>query len=119
MKFFISIVLTSILAFAAGLQLPWWFIAVAAFIAALSIPQKSGKAVLAGFLGIFLLWVVLAFVIKNKGGDLITTQTAYLLKIKGNTILLIFVTGLIGGLVGGLGALTGSMGRKLISKTQS
>jgi hypothetical protein len=115
MKFFIAIILTSLLAFAAGLQLPWWCIAVAAFVAALAIPQKTSKAALAGFLGIFLLWLVLAFVIKNKGGDLIATQIAYILKLNGNTILLIFVTGLIGGLVGGLGALTGSLGRKLLS----
>ncbi len=118
MKFFISIILTSLLAFAAGLQLPWWCVAVAAFITALTIPQKSGKASLAGFLGIFLLWLVLAFVIKNKGGDLIATQISHILKLKGNTILLIFVTGIIGGLVGSLGALTGSLGRKLMSKNE-
>jgi hypothetical protein len=116
MKFFVSIILTALLAFAVSIQLPWWFIAIAACIIAFVIPQTNGKATLSGFLGIFLLWIVLALVVQQKGGELITKQMASLLPLKGNTFLLVLVTGFIGGLTGGMGALTGSLGRKLLKK---
>jgi hypothetical protein len=44
MKFIVSLLLTALLSFALCLFLPWWFIAVAAFLVALSIPQKRGLA---------------------------------------------------------------------------
>lgn len=114
MKFVVAILLTALLSFAFGLQLPWWFIAVAAFIVAIAIPQKNAKAWLSGFLGVFLLWSILAFVAEQKGGELIAKQIATLLPLQGNTFLLVLVTGFIGGLVAGFGALTGSMGRKML-----
>jgi hypothetical protein len=116
MKFFIALILTALLAFAVGLQLPWWFIAVAALVVAFAIPQSNTKAALAGFLGVFLLWVVLAYVSEQKGSGLMAKQMAYIIPLKGNTLLLILATGLIGGLVGCFGALTGSLGRKLLRK---
>jgi ABC-type antimicrobial peptide transport system permease subunit len=115
MKFFISIILTGLVAFAAGLQLPWFFIALAAFIVAIAIPQKTGKAFLSGFLALFLMWIIVAFVAQKNGGELIAKQVANVIPLKGNVLLITIVTGLIGGLVGGFAALTGSLGRKLFS----
>jgi hypothetical protein len=115
MKFFISILLTALVAFAVGLQLPWFFIAIAAFIIAIAIPQKSSKAFLSGFIALFLLWCIVAFIAEKNGGALIAKQVANIIPLKGNVLLLTLVTGLIGGLVGGFGALTGSLGRKLFN----
>ena len=114
MKFALSILLTALLAFALCLRFDWWMVAVAAFIVAFAMPQKPGKALLAGFLGIFLLWAILAFWIKTQGGDLIAAQVARILPLGGNQVLLILVTGFVGGLVDASAALTGSLGRKLI-----
>ena len=50
MKFFISIVLIAMLSLAACLYLPWWSIAVAAFIVAAMVPLKPLKAFFAGFI---------------------------------------------------------------------
>ena len=66
MKFLVSIILTALLGFAAGLFLPWWGIALAAFVVALLIPQHGGLAWLSGFLGIFLLWGGLAFLDQHE-----------------------------------------------------
>jgi hypothetical protein len=114
MKFTVAIILTALLAFALCLRFDWWMVAVASFVVAFAMPQTPGKSFLSGFLGIFLLWAVLAFWIKTRGGDLIAAQVANILPLGGNQVLLILVTGFIGGLVGAAAALTGSLGRKLI-----
>jgi hypothetical protein len=111
MKFIISVLLTGLLAFAGGLYLPWWSLALAAFIVALLVHQRAGKAFLAGFTGVFLLWAVLAWVINNANDGQLAKKIAELLPLGGNTTLLILLTALVGGLIGGLGAITGSFFR--------
>jgi hypothetical protein len=118
MKFTVALLLTALLAFALCLQFPWWMIAVAAFVVAAAIPQKPGKAFLSGSGGIFLLWFLLALWIKMQapGGNIIADKVARLLPLGGNTMLLVTVTAFLGSLVGGMAALSGSLGRKLFSK---
>ena len=53
MKFILATLLTMALAFLAGLFLPWWSIAIIAFLVALFLPQHSFRGFLSGFLGIF------------------------------------------------------------------
>ena len=55
MKFFVSLLLTALLSFAACLYLPWWSIALAAFLVAALVPQKPFRSFLAGFAALFLL----------------------------------------------------------------
>jgi hypothetical protein len=102
MKFFAALILTALLAYIAGIYLPWWSVAIAAFIVAVLVHQKAGKALLAGFLGVFLLWAGLAFWIDFQNDSILSKRIANLLPLHGNTLLLIVVTGLIGGLVAGL-----------------
>ena len=108
MKILVAIVLTALLAFIAGLQLPWWSIAIAAFIVSVIINQRSGIAFLSGFLGIFVLWAGLAWWIDMSNQGVLSGKIALLLPLGGNSVLLILVTAFIGALVGGFGALTGS-----------
>lgn len=61
MKFFVSLLLTALLSFAACLYLPWWSIALAAFLVAALVPQKPFRSFLAGFAALFLLWGGLSF----------------------------------------------------------
>ncbi len=56
MKFFISILITALLSFVAGIFLPWWTIAPAALIVAMCIHQSPFRSWLTGFLALFLLW---------------------------------------------------------------
>ena len=108
MKLPVATVLTALLAFVAGLFLPWWSIAIAALLVAIMVHQKAGKAFLSGFLGLFLLWAGLAWWIDMKNNGLLSKKIASVLPLGGNTILLILVTGLVGGLVAGFAAMTGS-----------
>ncbi|MBC7947301.1 MAG: hypothetical protein H7Y42_05440 [Chitinophagaceae bacterium] len=108
MKFLAATILSALMAFLLGLWLPWWSIAIAGFLIALLVHQRAGKAFLSGFLGIFLLWGIIAWWIDIKNEGILSHRIAGVLPLGGNSFLLIFVTALIGALVGGLGALSGS-----------
>lgn len=110
MKFITAIILTALLAFISGLLSfsPWWGFAITSLLVAVLVHQKAGKAFLAGFLGIFLLWAGLAWWIDMKNNGVLSTKIASILPLGGNSLVLIAVTGLIGGLVAGLAALSGS-----------
>lgn len=108
MKFLISFLLTALLSFSWALFFPWWIIAVAAFIVAALIPQARIKAFLCAFFALFILWGGQAMLIDNKNEHLLSAKVAQILPLGGSYIAVIFVTALIGGLIGGLGALTGS-----------
>ena len=113
MKLFVAIILTASLAFVGGLYLPWWSAALAAFFSALVIPMRSRKAFLSGFLGVFVLWVLLAWLIDLKNHGILSRKVAEIFPLGGSTFLLILITAIIGALVGGLGALTGSYLRNI------
>jgi hypothetical protein len=110
MKFITAIILTALLAFISGLLSfsPWWGFAVTSLIVALLVHQKAGKAFLAGFLGLFLLWGGLAWWIDMKNNGVLSQKIASVLPLGGNSILLIVVTGIAGGLVAGFAAMSGS-----------
>lgn len=112
MKFSISFLLTALLSFAACLFFPWWSIAPAAFIVAALIPQKPGKAFLTGFTALFVLWGGLSFWISTNNEHILANKISVLILKMNNPFLLIVVTALIGALVGGFAALTGSYLRK-------
>lgn len=112
MKFTVSILITALLAFAAGLYMGWWSVALAAFIVAIAIHQAPFKAWLSGFLSIFLLWGGLSLWIDNANQHLLSQKIAIIFPLGGSAILLILVTALIGALVSGFAALTGSYLRK-------
>jgi hypothetical protein len=113
MKFLISLILIALLSFAACLFLPWWSIAVAAFIVAVVIPQHPGKSFLAGFLALFFLWGVLAYWISDRNENILAHKVSMLMLKMDNPFMLILVTALIGALVAGFAALSGSFLRKI------
>jgi hypothetical protein len=110
MKFLSAVILTALLAFATGLYgvMPWWSFAITSLIVAIAVHQKAGKAFLSGFIGLFLLWFILAFLKDSANEHLLSTKVAQILPLGGSYIVLILVTSIIGGLVSGLAALTGS-----------
>ncbi len=115
MKFLASVILIGLLSFAACLFLPWWVIAITGFVVAFAIPQKAGFAFLAGFIALFVLWAGLSFYISAANNHLLAHKISVLFIKADNPILLIMLTGIIGGLVAGLGSLTGRLFRKVIS----
>ena len=116
MRFILATLLTVTLSFIAGLYTPWWSIAIISFLVALLIKQHYGLAFVSGFLGIFLFWGLLAFWIDIKNNGVLSHKIAALFPLGGSSVLLILVTGLVGGLVGGFAAMSGSSLRPLERK---
>ena len=108
MKFIITTLLIALLSFLSGLYLPWWGFALAAFLVSALVPQRPGISFLAGFLGLFLLWSVLSWAMDAPNNSILSKKIAVLLPLGGSTVLLILITALVGALVGGGAALTGS-----------
>lgn len=106
MKFLLAILLTALLSFVAGLYLPWWSVALAAFVACILIPAAPWKSFLAGFIGVFILWAVLAAVIDANNNHILSHKIAGIFPLGGSSFLLILVTAFIGAITGGMAGLT-------------
>jgi hypothetical protein len=115
MKFIVSILLIALLSFVASIYLPWWVIAIVGFIIAFAIPQKPILAFLSGFLALFLLWASLSYSISSANEHLFAHKLSVLFIKNDNPIMLIMVTGLIGGLVAGFGSLSGRLFKKIFT----
>lgn len=115
MRFLLAALLIALLAYVAGLFLPWWALAIVAFGVALLVPQSGWAAFGSGFTGIFVLWAVLAFWIDSKNDSLLSQKVAELLPLGGSSFLLALVSAFVGALVGGFAALSGGLLRNLFS----
>jgi len=105
-----------ILSFIGSYLLPWWVAALIAFLAALFAGKTSGKAFVSGFGAIFVLWVILALMKSIPNDNILASRVIQLFPLPHQWILLLLITALIGGLVGGLAALSGVLTKKAFSK---
>ncbi|RXK61847.1 hypothetical protein ESA94_02190 [Lacibacter luteus] len=108
MKFLVAFILTALLSYAAGFYLPWWSIAIVAFIVAAAVPQKPWKAFVSAFLALFVLWVGLALYIDMENQHILSMKIAELLFKSHSHALIMSVTGLVAALVAGFAALSGA-----------
>ena len=108
MKFLIAILLTALLGFAITLYLWWWSFALMSLLVAFVMKLSPGKSFLFGFLAIGLLWLIQALALDNSNGYLLSHKVALLLPFNGSDAALLITTAIIGGLVSGMAALTGS-----------
>ena len=107
-----SILIIGVLSFLVGLYTPWWSLAVVAFIVALLIPQGSLSSFLSGFLGVFLMWLIVASFINAANNSILANRIGEMFGMGQNPALLIFITAFVGGLTGGFAALTASYLKK-------
>lgn len=110
-KFIVSMLLIMLLAFACGLYLPWWSIAVASFVVSISIYQPPFRSFLNGFLAVLLLWLILILLINSSNHNILAPKVSAVIGF-GETLLIV-MSCVIGAVVGGFGALTGSLLRRL------
>lgn len=103
MKFIIQVITIIILGFVLEFFLPWWCIAIAAFLGGIIFDTRANFG--AGFLAIALLWTITAMFRELSAAAPLTEKVAAIFML--NKPLLFLITALIGGLVGGFGAMTG------------
>ena len=115
MKFlavFVLTVLTSYAAFLFAAETPWWVFTLGALLAGWAVPLSSFKTWLAGFSGVFMLWLVLCFLADDGNGGILSEKMAEVLPLGGSPLALIMLTSFMGALVAGFAALTGSYLRR-------
>jgi hypothetical protein len=100
-----------ILSFASAYFLPWWIVAGIAFLAAFFVGKTSGQSFWSGFGGVFIAWTIMALIKSIPNDNILATRVAHLFQLP-NWILILLITALIGGLVGGMSALSGIVVKK-------
>ena len=111
-KAFLQFILTVILGYIAQLYFPFWSMAiVAALVALLFKSENSMASFFVGFLAAFLLWCAYAYTLDMENSHLLTSKLGELFKVSSNY--LPYVSGIIGGILGGFGAMTGNLARKI------
>ena len=113
MKYLTGIASIIVLGFAVQSFLPWWSIVLVAVIIGAAFKFSSLQSYLIGFLGVSLLWGIYATFLNNANDGILAEKIGVLFGDLGVTQLII-VTALLGGIIGGLGALTGKLGRGLL-----
>ena len=94
-------------AFLLNLFLPWWSIALPGLALGYFFKYRGASAFLWGFLGLFLLWAGQALYIHLANDGILSTRIADMLGVE-SPLVVVVVTGLIGGLVSGFATLTSS-----------
>lgn len=112
MKFLVAFVLTALLGFSAPLITTWWSFVISSFIIGIAIHQKPFKAFASGFLGIFVLHLVLTWLKDSANQHILSTKVANILPLGGSWVGVILLTSFLGGLLSGMAALSGSYLRK-------
>lgn len=118
MKLIIRIILIGVATYFISPILPWWTGMAAGFITCLLLPSTLLNAFIAGFLGVGLVWMGQAWVLDVANESAFTNVIIDLLQIGilDDPILLVLVTGLIGGIAGGLAATSGASFKHLFQK---
>ena len=117
-KFFISsLTLTIIiLTFLMGYFFEWWTVAIAAFIGGAIFGKSSGETFVKGMIAVIIVWLLMVCYYHFSTQGILSNKIAQILPVAGNVGILIVVTVLIGGLVGGFGAMSGFLVRNLFRK---
>ena len=114
MKFLASFVLIALFSLAAGIYLPWWSIAIVAFVVALIIYQRPLPSFIAGFAAVSVLWSILSFGISSNNDHILAHKMSQVILKGDHPFLLVLITALIGALVAGFAALSGSFLRRAV-----
>lgn len=111
------ILIIFVLVFACGFFLPWWVLAIVCFAAAFWLAQSGSQAFWSCFLAVAVAWMLHALIKSVPNDNQLASRVAALFFLP-NWMLLLAVTGIIGGLTGGLAGAGGywfqqAFGRRL------
>jgi len=104
-----------LLSFISGYILPWWVACILAFGGALLLGKTSKQAFWSGFAGLGLAWLALALLKSLPNENILATRVAHLFQLP-HWRMVLLITVLIGGLVGGMSALSGFLAKRVFEK---
>lgn len=114
MRFIVSLILIAGLSYVLCLFMPWWAIAIAAFVVAAFIPQRGFASFITGFIALFLLWGFLSWMINSANHEILAHRVSLLVFKNDNPLALILMTSLTGAIVAGFAAWAGSFAHKRV-----
>ncbi len=113
MRFVAALILTSMLAWALGLFLPFWSLSLSAMVIGFLVHPGGWKALLAGLLAGALLWGGLAWRIDVSNAHILSGRLEELFGV--GVIGMAWITAALGALLAGLGLLLGDRIRHAVS----
>ena len=115
MRFVLAVVFTTILALLFHQFLPWWAIVPGGFLTGIAIKIRPFIMFLAGMLGGIILWGGMALMLDSGNEGILSGRIGELFGNIGS-VGIIVVTAVFGGIMAGLGGLTGGYLRQLFEK---
>jgi len=117
MNLFVRITVIAALSSISQMYLPWWTAVVIALFVEALIGKGDKTSFYSGFYGVSIPWMILATYIDVKSESILTVRILELFKLPQFSFVLIILTGLIGGLIGGVGSMTGGWIKAAFSRT--
>ena len=103
----VEIILIAVLSLLAEFVLPWWSLAIVAFVVCFWRSSRAGQSFFAGFYGVALVWLVYAIFLHSRTDGVFVGRMSELLFKTNSAVLPELVTAIVSGLVGGLAGLSG------------
>jgi hypothetical protein len=117
MNLLLRIILIAGLSAVSQTYFQWWTAVIIALVIELALGKRNSTAFFSGFYGVAIPWMILATYIDIKSESILSVRILELFKLPQYSFLLIVLTGLIGGIMGGVGSLTGGWIKIAISNS--
>lgn len=107
MNLFVRIIAIGILGVFAQLYFPWWSVVFVALGAETVLGKGDHTSFFSGFYGTAIPWIILAAYIDIKSESILSVRILELFKLPQYSVVIVVLTGLVGGLVGAVGSVAG------------
>lgn len=114
----IRLIIIAVTSLLAQFILPWWSIAIVAFMVCFWGSRNAGGAFIEGFAGIAIVWFVYAGLIHFRTEGVFTGRMGLLIVKSSSPIVMLLVTPVLGGIVGGLAGMAGYFFRQAVRPRQ-
>ncbi|MFT6854417.1 MAG: hypothetical protein ACJA0X_000380 [Cyclobacteriaceae bacterium] len=118
MKLIFRIIIIALFTYLMSFYFPWWVGMVIAGVVSILIYSSGISAIIAGFLGVGSIWFGYSFFLDNSSNSFFSEKIVELFPFN-DPVMLIVLSGIIGGVSGGFGALAGHTFKGLFVKKKS
>jgi hypothetical protein len=115
MKFIFATLAIAVVAFGVQLVLPWWSLALVAFLIGFVSNLSGWAALAAGFLGSGSVWALYAFLLNSGNDSLLSHKMAALFGVPSSALLMVAISALVAALLGGFAAAGGRNLKQLVA----